>query len=114
MGSMAVQCGVDGSFRWVDLSMTEPSLTATNEFLGLSMAIGRVDGRIERAIVWLMGIEASRSALGSSANQPVAIAAMPFFPAPHPSRQRRSGVSPYTPLRFFLKRVLATQARWPA
>jgi hypothetical protein len=61
----------DGSFRWVDLSMTEPSLTATNEFTGLSMAIGRVDGRvdgrIERAIVWLMGIEASRSALGSSA-----------------------------------------------
>jgi hypothetical protein len=24
MGSMAVQCGVDGSFRWVDLSISGP------------------------------------------------------------------------------------------
>ena len=74
------------------------------------MAIDTDVGRIERVIVGLMGIEASRLPLGSSANQPVAIAAMTFCPAPHPMRPRRSGVSLYTSLQNFEKGILGHPA----
>lgn len=55
------------------------------------MAIGRVDGRIERASAGLMGIEASRLALRSSrlalasiANQLDAIGPNAVLPSPPP------------------------------